>query len=45
MAAQGSGFEGRPVVARKFNVDLLAIGIALALAGLIRFNVIGHIGF
>ena len=30
---------------KRFNVDLLAIGIALTLAGLIRFNIIGHVGF
>ena len=28
-----------------FNVDAAAITIALALAALIRFNVIGHIGW
>jgi hypothetical protein len=28
-----------------FNVDLLAVGIALALATLIRFNVIHQISF
>ncbi len=31
--------------ARKFNVDLLAIGIALTLAALIRLNIIPHISF
>jgi hypothetical protein len=30
---------------RKFNVDLLAIGIALTLAALIRLNILPHIGF
>jgi len=29
----------------KFNVDLLAITIALTLAALVRFNIIPHIGF
>jgi hypothetical protein len=29
----------------KFNVDLLAITIALTLAALIRLNIIPHIGF
>ena len=29
----------------KFNVDLLAITIALTLAALIRFNILPHIGF
>jgi len=28
-----------------FNVDLLAVGIALTLAALIRFNVIHYISF
>jgi hypothetical protein len=31
--------------ARKFNVDLLAITIALTLAALIRLNIIPHISF
>lgn len=31
--------------ARKLNVDLLAITIALTLAALVRFNVIPHISF
>lgn len=30
---------------RKFNVDLLAISIALTLAALIRLNILPHIGF
>ena len=29
----------------KYNVDLLAITIALTLAALVRFNIIPHIGF
>ncbi|RXH55151.1 hypothetical protein [Granulicella sibirica] len=31
--------------AKKFNVDLLAITIALTLAALIRLNIIPHISF
>ena len=31
--------------ARKFNVDILAITIALTLAALIRLNIIPHISF
>jgi hypothetical protein len=47
MANQNSKHIPQPHSAYKLpiNVDLLAIGIGLALAVLIRFNVIHQIGF
>ena len=37
--------NSRPSAKSAFNVDAAAIVIALALAALIRFNVIRHIGW
>lgn len=47
-ASTGSASTGRAIVAAHklgFNADAAAIAIALALATLIRFNVLPHIGW
>ena len=45
MAARETSIKTVAGSARKINIDLIAVTIALTLAALIRLNVIPHISF